>query len=111
MPTKVLVFDAAAFRAAVLVVVQDIPAGRVASYGQVALLAGFPRRARQVGMVLRGLPNGTDIPWHRVLNAQGYIPSRGRWASAIEQIERLRAEGVEVDASGSLDLKAFRWRP
>lgn len=104
-------FDAAAFRAAVLAVVEDIPPGKVASYGQVALLAGYPRRARQVGMVLRGLPPGSGLPWHRVLNAQGYIPSRGRWASAVEQIERLRAEGVAVDQTGTLDLKRFRWRP
>lgn len=100
---------AAAFRAAVLGVVARIPEGRVASYGQVAALAGFPRRPRQVGMVLKGLPQGTGLPWHRVVNAQGHIPSRGRWWGALEQAARLKAEGVLVDAEGNLDLEAHRW--
>ncbi len=104
-------FDAARFREAVLAVVCDIPPGKVASYGQVALLAGYARRARQVGMTLRGLPPGTDVPWHRVLSASGLVPSRGRWADAMEQIERLRAEGVEVAPDGSLPLRRYRWCP
>ena len=97
------------FRAAVLAVVARIPEGRLASYGQVALLAGFPQRPRQVGMVLSGLPEGTDLPWHRVVNTRGYVPSRGRWWGAFEQIGRLRDEGIEVDDQGNLDLEAHRW--
>lgn len=97
------------FRAAVLAVVARIPEGRLASYGQVALLAGFPQRPRQVGMVLSGLPEGTDLPWHRVVNTRGYVPSRGRWWGAMEQIGRLRDEGIEVDDQGNLDLEAHRW--
>lgn len=99
----------AEFRAAVLKVVGRIPAGRLASYGQVAALAGFPRRPRQVGMVLKGLPQGTDLPWHRVVNTNGYVPSKGRWWGALEQIARLKAEGILVDADGNLDLEAHRW--
>jgi methylated-DNA-protein-cysteine methyltransferase-like protein len=97
------------FRAAVLAVVASIPEGRLASYGQVALLAGYPQRPRQVGMVLSGLPEGTDLPWHRVVNTRGYVPSRGRWWGAMEQIGRLREEGIEVDDLGNLDLEARRW--
>ena len=97
------------FRAAVMAVVARIPKGKLASYGQVALLAGFPQRPRQVGMVLSGLPEGTDLPWHRVVNTRGYVPSRGRWWGAMEQIGRLRDEGIEVDDQGSLDLEAHRW--
>jgi methylated-DNA-protein-cysteine methyltransferase-like protein len=97
------------FRAAVLAVVARIPQGKLASYGQVALLAGFPQRPRQVGMVLSGLPEGTDLPWHRVVNTRGYVPSRGRWWGAFEQIGRLRGEGIEVDDQGNLDLEAHRW--
>ena len=97
------------FRAAVLAVVARIPRGRLASYGQVALLAGFPQRPRQVGMVLSGLPEGTDLPWHRVVNTRGYVPSRGRWWGAFEQIGRLRDEGIAVDDQGNLDLEAHRW--
>jgi methylated-DNA-protein-cysteine methyltransferase-like protein len=99
------------FRAAVLAVVARIPEGRLASYGQVAALAGFPQRPRQVGMVLSGLPEGTDLPWHRVVNTRGYVPSRGRWWGAFEQIGRLRDEGIEVDDLGNLDLEAHRWAP
>ena len=99
------------FREAVLAVVADIPKGALASYGQVALLAGFPGRARQVGWVLSGLPAGTPLPWHRVVNAQGYIPSQGRGPSALEQIRRLRKEKISVDDRGNLDLEAHRWRP
>ena len=97
------------FRAEVLAVVARIPEGRLASYGQVALLAGFPQRPRQVGMVLSGLPEGTDLPWHRVVNTRGYVPSRGRWWGAMEQIGRLREEGIAVDDQGNLDLEAHRW--
>lgn len=103
--------DAAAFREAVLKVVARIPKGRLATYGQVALLAGFPRRPRQVGMVLRALPEGTPLPWHRVVNAQGYVPSRGRWWGAMVQIQRLRAEGLHVSDEGTLDLRSHAWRP
>lgn len=99
------------FRTLVLAVVKRIPKGKLASYAQVAALAGFPRRPRQVGMVLSGLPEGTKLPWHRVVNNRGYVPSRGRWWGAFEQIGRLRDEGIEVDDLGNLDLEAHRWAP
>jgi methylated-DNA-protein-cysteine methyltransferase-like protein len=103
--------EGTAFREAVLRVVARIPRGRLATYGQVALLAGYPRRPRQVGMVLKGLPEGTDLPWHRVVNAQGYVPSRGRWWGAMVQIARLREEGIPVKDDGTLELGAHRWDP
>lgn len=98
------------FREAVLAVVADIPKGKLTTYGQVALLAGWPGRARQVGWVLSGLPADTKLPWHRVVNAQGYIPSKGREISAMEQIRRLRKEKIEVDDLGNLHLRAHLWR-
>ena len=98
-----------AFRDTVLAVVARIPKGKLASYGQVAALAGFPQRPRQVGMVLSGLPEGTKLPWHRVVNTRGYVPSRGRWWGAFEQIGRLRDEGIDVDDLGNLDLEGHRW--
>ena len=97
------------FRSLVLAVVAQIPKGKLVSYGQVAALAGFPQRPRQVGMVLSGLPEGTPLPWHRVVNNHGFIPARGRWWGALEQAARLREEGVPVDADGVLDLGAHRW--
>ena len=90
-------------------IVARIPAGQLASYGQVAALAGFPRRPRQVGMVLKGLPQDTELPWHRVVNTNGYVPSKGRWWGAMEQIARLKAEGILVDSEGNLDLETHRW--
>ena len=94
----------------VLRLVQRIPHGRVATYGQIAAMAGFPRRPRQVGMILKGLPEGTDLPWHRVVNAQGYVPSKGRWWGARVQIQRLREEGLTVDDLGNLALADYQWQ-
>ena len=98
------------FREAVLRAVAQVPYGTVATYGQIAWMTGFPRRPRQVGMVLKGLPEGTEVPWHRIVNAQGYVPSQGRWWGAMVQIERLRGEGIPVDDAGNLDLHAHGWR-
>ncbi len=91
-------------------VVRRIPPGRVASYGQVAAEAGLPGRARQVGYAVAALPEASDVPWHRVVNARGEI-SRRTGGSAFEQIQRvlLEAEGVLFDARGRIDLTRFRW--
>ena len=98
-----------AFREAVCGAVALVPRGTVATYGQIAWMAGYPRRPRQVGMVLKGLPEGTDLPWHRIVNAKGYVPSRGRWWGAMLQIQRLREEGIQVDDQGNLDLRRHQW--
>lgn len=92
-------------------VVRRIPRGRVATYGQVAALAGLPGRARQVGYALAALPDGSDVPWHRVVNARGEV-SRRSGSAAYEQIQRvlLEAEGVTFDATGRIDLERFGWR-
>jgi len=99
------------FREAVLQAVAQVPRGAVATYGQIAWLVGYPRRPRQVGMVLKGLPEGTEVPWHRIVNAQGHVPSRGRWWGAMLQIQRLREEGIAVDDLGDLELERHLWRP
>jgi methylated-DNA-protein-cysteine methyltransferase related protein len=100
--------DADEIRHRVQAVVDSIPAGRVATYGQVAAVAGLPRRARWVGRVLRELPSGSKLPWHRVLAAGGRI-SIPRAGGGAEQRKRLRREGVEVTASGRVDLARFGW--
>ena len=91
-------------------VVRRIPSGRVATYGQVAAEAGLPGRARQVGYAMAALPNGSDVPWHRVVNARGEV-SRRSGGTAFEQIQRvlLEAEGVRFSAHGRIDLSEFRW--
>ncbi|MDH3521474.1 MAG: MGMT family protein [Myxococcales bacterium] len=92
-------------------VVRRIPRGRVATYGQVARLAGMPGHARQVGYALHALPESRDVPWQRVLNAQGRVSPRAEpdW----EQIQRqlLEREGVRFDTSGRTDLERYGWRP
>lgn len=86
----------------------SIPSGRVATYGQVAGEAGLPRRARLVGAVLRSLAEGSELPWHRVVNARGEISARPG-AGPREQARRLRREGVKVDSRGRICLARFGW--
>lgn len=85
-----------------------IPQGKVATYGQVAELAGLKGMARYVGFALASLAPGSDVPWHRVVNAQGRISFAEFSAAAREQTERLRAEGVEVN-QGRIALRQYRW--
>lgn len=87
-------------------VVAAIPAGRVATYGGIAALAGVPRGARYVGSVLRDLPAGSRLPWHRVLNAGGRLSVDP--VTAREQRERLESEGVAFVA-GRVDLGRYGW--
>lgn len=89
-------------------VVARIPRGRVATYGQVAGLAGIPDGARQVGYALAALRAGHRLPWHRVVNAAGAISLRDP-AAAEEQRFRLEKEGIEVGAAGKVDLGNARW--
>lgn len=90
-------------------VVRRIPHGRVATYGQVAELAGLEGHARQVGYALHNLPERNDVPWHRVINAKGEISPRSAGDSHELQRMLLEGEGVEVDLRGRIDLKKFRW--
>jgi methylated-DNA-protein-cysteine methyltransferase-like protein len=94
-------------------VVRRIPAGRVATYGQVAALAGIPGHARQVGYALHSLPDGSQVPWHRVINARGEISSRAEPGPAREGYQRflLEEEDVVFDLAGRVDLEHFRWQP
>jgi methylated-DNA-protein-cysteine methyltransferase-like protein len=93
-------------------VIRRIPRGRVATYGQIAELAGFAGHARQVGYALYALREGTTVPWHRVVNARGRL-SLGTVIPEgdVEQRIRLEIEGVEFDADGGIDLRRFRWQP
>ena len=92
-------------------VVSLIPPGQVATYGEVAQQAGLPRGARRVGRALKGLPQDTRIPWHRVINARGRISLPEGSASQYTQRARLEAEGVVFGANSAVDLKRFGWKP
>lgn len=95
--------------AAIYRIVREIPRGRVATYGQVALLAGLAGRARQVGYALHALPPGSPVPWQRVINARGEIPRDNEAGSRQRMI--LEGEGVEFETNGAVNLKRFQWKP
>lgn len=92
-------------------VVAEIPSGRVATYGQVAAVAGLAGQARQVGYALHCLPAGTDLPWHRVINARGEVSSRSESGWEGFQRHLLEEEGVEFDPAGRVDLARYQWEP
>lgn len=93
----------------ILQVIALIPYGKVASYGQIARMAGLPKHARLVGYVLKHLDSAADIPWHRVINSQGKI-SLSKLNESGENIQRLKlvAEGVMV-IGDKINLKQYQW--
>lgn len=91
--------------------VRRVPRGRVATYGQIARVAGIGRHARQVGYALHRLRPGTTVPWHRVINAKGEISLRRASGAATTQRILLEKEGVRFDFRGRVSLKQFGWRP
>jgi methylated-DNA-protein-cysteine methyltransferase related protein len=96
--------------ARVYAVVRRVPAGRVATYGQIARVAGLGQHARMVGYALAALPNGTTVPWHRVINARGMVSPR-RSGDSVSQRLRLEREGVRFDARGRVALSRQGWQP
>lgn len=92
-------------------VVRRIPRGSVATYGQIAALAGIPFHARQVGYALHSAPSGVSIPWHRVINAQGRISTRAGSGGDLVQRALLEKEGITFDSTGRARLDVFQWRP
>lgn len=93
------------FSEQVYAAVMQIPEGRVATYGQIALLVGRPRAARAVGTMLARNPFGAGVPCHRVLNSRGEL---SRSPFAAEQRRRLWSEGVAVE-NGRVDLARYQW--
>ena len=90
----------------------QVPPGAVATYGQIAALAGSPRAARAVGGLMRAsLTSSREIPWHRIINARGAISARGDTARVELQRRLLNAEGIEFNAQGRCDLARYQWDP
>ena len=90
----------------VFTIIANIPKGKVASYGQIAQLAGMPSHARLVGRILSQLPDSTSLPWHRVVNSQGHITNPG----AQRQRKKLEDEGVTL-VNDRISLGLYGWEP
>ena len=101
---------AEARRTALYLTLNQVPEGRVISYGELAALAGLGRAARFVGRTLSQLPDGSTLPWHRVLGAGGRISLAPGTVSGEEQRARLRAEGVTI-RNNRVDMQRHGWRP
>ncbi len=99
------------FKQCVYALVRAIPRGKVLSYSRVAGLIDVPNGARAVGWVLRQLPDVSDVPWQRVINAKGYISIKGAVHDAADQRALLEAEGVVFDATDHVDMTRFLWKP
>jgi methylated-DNA-protein-cysteine methyltransferase-like protein len=97
-------------RARIYALVRRIPRGRVATYGQIAELAGLHGHARQVGYALHALPAGSRVPWHRVINAAGAVSLRAAPGDEVTQRQLLESEGIVFDARGRVPLARVRWR-
>lgn len=91
---------------AIYLALMSIPAGRVITYGELARLAGLPGAARLAGSVLGGLSEPTELPWHRVINAQGKISLPADSIAHQTQIQRLEAEGVKI-TNGKISLRIY----
>ncbi|MAD03626.1 MAG: cysteine methyltransferase [Pseudoalteromonas sp.] len=85
-----------------------IPEGKVASYGQVAKLAGYPNNSRLVGRLLKLMPEGSSIPWHRVVNSQGKISFPEGSCKHLEQRQKLLSEGVTFNKT-KINMRLHQW--
>lgn len=98
----------ATFRQRVFHVISAIPYGNVSTYSDIARLAGSSRAARQVGGLLKKLPEGSNLPWHRVINRQGKISLRGD--DYIRQKQALLAEGIVFTMQDNINMSVYGWR-
>ncbi len=96
------------FTQLVVEIIISIPEGKVATYGQIAKLAGSPRGARQVARILHTQTRKFNLPWYRVINSQGKIVIKDPYG-ADEQRAKLLSEGIEVSDSFIIDLKKYIW--
>lgn len=88
--------------------VATIPAGKIATYGQLAKLAGYPNHARYVGATLKMLPKDSSLPWFRVVNAQGKISLPENSSAYTRQRHLLEADGIEFSAN-KIPLRHYQW--
>jgi methylated-DNA-protein-cysteine methyltransferase-like protein len=94
----------------VVKIIKQIPPGRIATYGQIALYAGNPRAARQVAWILHSSSDKEKLPWQRVINREGFISLKAG-AGFEQQKAMLLAEGVRIDHEGRVNLHRYLWKP
>jgi methylated-DNA-protein-cysteine methyltransferase-like protein len=91
-------------------VVRCIPPGKVATYGQIAKMLGQPQAARTVGWAMGAVPDGSDVPWQRVINSKGMISFPPGSPGAALQRALLEEEGVVFDDKGRVNLRSYGWQ-
>ena len=99
------------FQQQVYAIVAQIPRGKVVTYGQIAGWLGQPRAARQVGYAMAACPRDMQLPWQRVVNAQGQVSKRANPEDEELQRARLESEGIVFDAAGRIPLAQYQWWP
>lgn len=100
------------FTERVIHIIKSIPAGHVMSYGQIAAAAGNPRGARQISRILHSMSRKYELPWHRVINAQGGISTpENAEEKGLNQRDLLESEGVIFNPNNKIDLTVYRWFP
>ena len=99
------------FKRKVIEIVKCVPAGKVVSYGQVALYAGIPSAARQVGWTLNRLEKEIEVPWWRVVNNQGRISIKNFKYSAHDQKKLLEKEGIQIEDNLTFHIEKYRFIP
>lgn len=98
------------FTKKVIATIRKIPRGSVATYGQIAALAGKPGAARGVVWILHSSSGSASLPWHRVINSKGQVAFPPSSRNGREQKKRLMAEGVAFSGDGGIDLARFQWK-
>ena len=99
------------FQQQVYAIVAQVPPGKVVTYGQIAGWLGQPRAARQVGYAMAACPRDMQLPWQRVVNAQGQVSKRANPEDEELQRARLQGEGIVFDAAGRIPLAQYQWWP
>jgi methylated-DNA-protein-cysteine methyltransferase-like protein len=98
------------FHQKVVKIIKQIPPGKIATYGQIALYAGNPRASRQVARILHSSSDKEKLPWQRVINRKGYI-SLKKGAGFEKQKALLQSEGIRIDLQGKINLRRYLWEP
>lgn len=102
--------EVSAFSKKAMTLIRAIPSGKVATYGQIAALAGKPQGSRGVAWILHSSSTVHRLPWHRVLNAQGKISFEKGTHNFKQQKKRLEQEGVVLTSDGKLSLTKYQWK-